>query len=95
MKKVTLQIHADVGLHARPAAIFVQVANQYDSNITMRNLTTQSRCVNAKSILNVLALGVEQSHLIELQLDGTDEDSALKEICRLVDANFDELTLNG
>ena len=60
MRNVTLQVHAEVGLHARPAAIFVQQAGQFDSIIQIRNLTTSSNWVDAKSILSVLTLGVEK-----------------------------------
>lgn len=94
MKKATLLIHSDVGLHARPAATFVQKASQFCSEISLRNLTTLSNWVNAKSILNVLALGVEKNHEIELQACGDDENLALESLSALVDANFGEIPFN-
>jgi phosphotransferase system HPr (HPr) family protein len=90
MKKVTLEVKADVGLHARPAAIFVKQANQYAAQIKVRNLTTGSNWANAKSILSVLTLGVEKNHQIELEIDGADEDQAGMGLSSLVQANFGE-----
>ena len=51
MRRVTLQVTAEVGLHARPAAIFVQQAGQFVSSIQIRNLTTSSPWVDAKEHL--------------------------------------------
>lgn len=47
------------GLHARPAALFVRTAHQFDARIRLVNLAHDSPDANAKSILEVLAAGVE------------------------------------
>ena len=65
--KVTV-VH-DVGLHARPAAIFVQTASQFESDIQVSNLTSDKGPVNAKSVLLVLTLGVEKD--FEIDIEGT------------------------
>jgi phosphotransferase system HPr (HPr) family protein len=54
MSQITLTIRHEVGLHARPAALFVKTAKQFDSDI---RVTCRDRKANAKSILNVLTLG--------------------------------------
>ncbi len=90
MKKVTLQVKASVGLHARPAAVFVQQASQYLADIEVRNVTSASEWANAKSILSLLALGVEQGHEIELQVDGPDEKEAAAALVTLINSNFGE-----
>ncbi len=54
MPEMILQIKNKVGLHARPASLFVQEARRYTSNIRVTNGDTT---VNGKSILNVLTLG--------------------------------------
>lgn len=80
-----------VGLHARPASVFVQAANKFDSEITVRNLTADNgEPVDAKSILMVLTLGVLQDHEIELQADGPDEQQAMDSLLSLVRSNFGE-----
>ena len=59
-------IHNSVGLHARPAAKFVQTATRFPCEIKVRNSTKESTFVNAKSILSVLSLGVDQGHTITI-----------------------------
>jgi phosphotransferase system HPr (HPr) family protein len=90
MKKVTLQVKAEVGLHARPAAIFVQHANQFESEINLRNVTAAGDWVDAKSILSVLTLGVEKDHEIELEVSGPDETEAVEALALLVRSDFAE-----
>ncbi len=91
MEKLTLQVNTPVGLHARPAAIFVQRASQYRSRISVRNLTAGSPWADAKSILSLLTLGVEKGHEIELQLNGPDEREAAAALTSLVSSNFGEM----
>jgi phosphotransferase system HPr (HPr) family protein len=90
MKRARLQVKAEVGLHARPAAVFVQQANRFEAEISVRNVTAASDWADAKSILSVLTLGVEQNHEIELEVDGSDEIEALEVMTNLVQANFGE-----
>jgi phosphotransferase system HPr (HPr) family protein len=79
-----------VGLHARPAAMFVKTANQYTSNITVENLCNQTGPVNAKSILGILSSGVEMDHQIQITAEGKDEEQALAALCELIETNFGE-----
>ena len=88
MKKVTLQVKAEVGLHARPAAVFVHQAGQFDSEINVRNSTAGSDWVDAKSILGVLTLGVEKDHEIELETNGPDEQAAIDLLTALLLSDF-------
>jgi phosphocarrier protein HPr len=69
------------GLHARPAAIFVQMANKFDSRITVRRDAEE---VNGKSIMGILMLGAEQGSLIVLEADGTDAEQALEELEKII-----------
>lgn len=88
MKQFTLQITSEVGLHARPAALFVQQVTRFSSIVQIRNLTTDSDWVDGRSILSVLTLGVEKNHAVELKIDGKDEDQAAERIKTLVDSGF-------
>ncbi|ACM59302.1 phosphocarrier protein [Caldicellulosiruptor bescii] len=67
------------GLHARPASIFVTEAGKFKSDIF---IIKDGKEVNAKSILNILAMGAKKGDEIILKVVGEDEDQALK---RLVD----------
>jgi phosphotransferase system HPr (HPr) family protein len=86
--KVTLT--NKVGLHARPAAVFVQTANKCVCNIMVRNLTTARDPVNAKSIISILSLGALQDHEIIIMADGSDEERAIDLLKALIINNFGE-----
>jgi phosphocarrier protein FPr len=90
MQNIILTVNHSVGLHARPAAQFVQTASKFESEITVANKTKESDPVNAKSILSVLTLGVHQGFEIEITADGTDAGDALKALEQLVADNFGE-----
>jgi phosphotransferase system HPr (HPr) family protein len=90
MQQVTLTLTNVVGLHARPAAVFVQTAARFRSNITVRNLTRETPPVNAKAILAVLTLGAERGHEIEIVAEGPDEAEAIVALRSLVESRFGE-----
>lgn len=90
MAETTIQVKHKVGLHARPAALFVQTAAKFASNIKVKNLTANGSLVDAKSIIMVLTLGVMKDHEIQIQAEGVDEEAALSALEKLVEANFGE-----
>ncbi len=71
------------GLHARPAAVFVQVANKFDSRITVRRDDEE---VNGKSIMGILMLGVEMDTPIIIEAEGSDAHLAILELEKIVAA---------
>jgi phosphocarrier protein len=75
------------GLHARPAALFVQIANKFDSRITLRRDEEE---VNGKSIMGILMLGAEQGTNITLEAEGDDAQAALEELEKVL--NSEEAT---
>jgi len=81
-----LKVKNKQGLHARPAALFVQVANRFESNITV---SRDQEKVNGKSIMGILMLGAEQGSEIILEAEGKDADAALIELERIVDKEDD------
>lgn len=91
MQKLTIEVQNEIGLHARPAATFVREAAKFESSIKIRNLTTGGDWVSAKSILNVLALGVEKGNQIELIVEGGDESKAVTRLAMLISSNFASL----
>ncbi len=88
MQVVRESVRNEVGLHARPAAIFVQSANKFRSRITIRNVKTGGAPVNAKSILHVLTLGVEQGDQVEISVEGEDEANAAAALKHLLVTDF-------
>lgn len=76
-----------VGLHARPASIFVQTASKFASEIS---ISCEDRTANAKSILTVLTLGAHQGAEITIKTEGEDAQEALDTLVALVENNFGE-----
>ena len=81
----------EVGLHARPASMFVQTANKFAAAITVQNLSTGSDCVDGKSIIMVLTLGVLQNHELLIKAEGPDAENAVQALYQLVKRNFSEI----
>ena len=69
------------GLHARPAAIFVQIANKFNSRITVKRDDEE---VNGKSIMGILMLGAEKDSVIVLEADGPDAELAMAELEKII-----------
>jgi phosphotransferase system HPr (HPr) family protein len=90
MLKLEIMINHAAGLHARPAAKFVKTASSFPCNISIRNFTDQGNKVNAKSILSVLTLGVNQGSVVEIEADGQKEEDALCALKLLIENNFEE-----
>jgi phosphocarrier protein HPr len=87
MLETTMTINHPVGLHARPAALFVKTAQRFQAEITLEK---EGRQVNAKGILGILTLGVSQGDTVTLRVSGSDEQEAVAALCQLVETNFDD-----
>ena len=74
MIQKSVQIKLEGGLEARPVAMLVQVASQYDSSVYIESANKK---VNAKSIMGVLLLGIKQGESIYVLANGVDEKEAL------------------
>ena len=77
MIRKTITIELASGLEARPVAMLVQVASQYDSNIYVE---CESKRVNAKSIMGMMTLGLSAGEQVVVTADGSDEDAAVSDI---------------
>ena len=65
------------GLHARPAALFVQVANKYESDVLVKKGRDE---VNGKSIMGLMTLAAEKGSMIRIKIDGPDAKKAMQEL---------------
>lgn len=90
MPSITLTVHNPVGLHARPAALFVKTAKEFPCSITLRNVTSARAAANAKSPLAVLTQAVQHGHQIEIAAEGESADLALAALRKLVESDFGE-----
>ena len=78
------------GFHARPATLFTEAAAQFESRVTVENLTRAKGAVDGKSILSLLTAGVSKDHRIRLVVDGPDEDAAMEALVDLVESGLGE-----
>ncbi len=77
MTKKAIRIELETGLEARPVAMLVQVASQYDSNIYVE---CDSKRINAKSIMGMMTLGLVPGEQLVVSADGADEEKAIEGI---------------
>ena len=77
----TISLVHSQGLHARPAALFVQVANRFVSRITVKK---GRKIVDGKSIMGLLTLTAHQGSRIVIIADGTDAAEALEQLSRML-----------
>lgn len=81
-------IKNSIGLHARPAALFVRTCSKYRSEIFVEK---DGKKVNAKSIMGIMALGVSPDEKIKITIDGIDEEAAMKDILDLIENGLEQL----
>ncbi|HOO59009.1 MAG TPA: HPr family phosphocarrier protein [Candidatus Mcinerneyibacteriales bacterium] len=87
MLKKEIEIINKLGLHARAAALLVQEATKFDSEIFIEY---KNQDVNAKSILGVMMLAASQGNVITLRVSGDDEEEAMEAIEALINDKFGE-----
>jgi phosphocarrier protein len=84
----TIVIRNSLGVHARPAALFVQAASRFKAKIMVER---DGIDVNGKSIMGVLMLAAERGARLKLHADGVDAAEALEALAELVEVRmFDE-----
>lgn len=77
MTKKAVEIKLQNGLEARPVAVLVQVASKYDSTVY---LESNGKKVNAKSIMGMMSLGLDNGEMVTVTADGEDETKAVADI---------------
>ena len=75
--KRKIKIKNAQGLHARPASIFVRIANKFESDVAVKKGAER---VNGKSIMGLLVLAANQGSIIEIEASGPDAEKAMKEL---------------
>jgi phosphocarrier protein HPr len=79
-RDVTLE--NEVGLHARPAAVFSKAAARFSATVTVVKSGAEA---NAKSVLSVLKLDIQKGDSVTIRTEGPDEEDALTELVKLVE----------
>jgi phosphocarrier protein HPr len=76
-----------LGLHARPAAMFVRIATRYRCEVWV---SKEGEEVNGKSIMGLMMLAAGQGSKLKIRCDGPDADRAMAELEELINARFHE-----
>lgn len=72
-----IQIRLETGLEARPVAMLVQIASQFESSVY---ISSGDRKVNAKSIMGMMSLGLDSGEELTVVAEGSDEEEAVAEV---------------
>ena len=83
----TLTVGNKLGLHARPAALFVQTVGRYKCKVLVAKNEVE---VNGKSLMGLMMLAAEQGSKLRITLDGGDAEAAMLDLEKLFARNFDE-----
>lgn len=83
----TVKILNETGLHARPATLFVKTASQFASDV---NIELNGAVSNAKSIMNILSLGLKKGDEIKIVAEGEDAKEAVEALVNLINSKFEE-----
>lgn len=84
MKEIIVEIKNEAGLHARPSSLFVQVAGEFDANVTV---VSDGEEVNGKSIMGLMLLAAEKGRKLKLIADGPQESEVLDALKKLVEVD--------
>ena len=85
--KADFQIKNTLGIHARPASLFVQLASTYESELSVEK---DGENVNGKSLMGMLMLSAGCGSIIKVAAKGPDSEQLINAISELIDRKFDE-----
>ena len=88
-------IQNSLGLHARPAMQFVDVANQFHAAITVHKEgsadgSVEAATVDGKSVMSMITLEATQGTALRIEAEGDDAEEAVEQLARLVESKFGE-----
>ena len=76
-----------LGLHARPAAVFVQTANRFEASVEVEK---EDLKIDGKSIMGIMTLAAEMGSSIIVRTTGEDAVAAMEALAKLIESNFGE-----
>ena len=87
MQTQDVTIKNRAGIHARPAALIVQTANEFECDIFLEK---DNNSINAKSIMGIITLGAGYNSVVNVKTEGSDEEAAIEAIVKLFENRFEE-----
>ena len=88
MVEKTVIVNNPLGIHARPAALLVQMASKFQAKIFLSK--ADIRGVNGKSIMSVMMLAAENGAEVTVNAEGEDADRAVEALAELLESNFED-----
>jgi multiphosphoryl transfer protein len=88
--ELRLTVTSRLGLHARPAARFVQTVGQFDATVTAENITAPAGPASARSLNGVATLGLQHGHEVLIRASGPQAAEVLAALRDLAERDFDE-----
>ena len=85
--RIEATIEHEIGLHARPAVLFVETANHFQCDI---HILHNGNTANGKSLLHILGLGIKNGEQVTIEAEGEDDAAALTALQALLENNFGE-----
>jgi len=86
LARAEVTISNELGLHARPAMTFVELANQYKSDVRIQK---DDQTVDGKSIMQVMMLAATQGTKLKITAEGEDAEEAISALQQLIESNFE------
>ncbi|GAB6099556.1 HPr family phosphocarrier protein [Halanaerocella petrolearia] len=87
MLEQQVTVNNETGIHARPVSMLVKEAEKFDADV---KIAKDEQEVNAKSIMGIMSLGVNQSTQVTIKADGADAEDAVAAIVELIEDGFGE-----
>lgn len=85
MKQLTYTVNDELGLHARPAGLLVKAASGFQSKITIEN---GDKKADARRIMAVMSLGAKKGSVLNITVEGEDEEAAAAALEDFLKANL-------
>lgn len=85
MKKFKYTITDELGIHARPAGLLVKAASGFQSEITLEK---EGRSASAKKLFAIMSLGARKGSVIQVTVEGPDEDTAAEAVKQFLEENL-------
>jgi phosphocarrier protein len=85
MKSFEYTVKDELGIHARPAGMLVKEAKKYESKIT---ITKEGKTVDVTKLMMLMSLAVKCGQIVEIQVEGSDEDIAFEGMKAFFEANL-------
>ena len=82
-----IEIRNRLGIHARPASLFVKIASRYDAEVMVQKGDSK---VSGKSIMGLMTLAVPCGTRLRVTAEGDDAEEVLNELIELIENKFDE-----